>query len=215
MSLKERIGSLPKPLLAGIIGPIVALVCILLAIAISPSFTWEGNALSDLGHYTRTDIGSNPLVRAIIFNSGMITAGVLTLYTTIAFIRELNDTITRIGMLPFVSAELFLIGIGIFSENFNPIHFMVSVGFYASFPWAMWIIGIGFLRYKNLRLFSLVSIILPFISLYLWLNAYGPAPFWSGVAIPEIVTALTAVVWVWMLIWLMIKGELNHITTRD
>ncbi|MHA2135621.1 MAG: DUF998 domain-containing protein, partial [Candidatus Thorarchaeota archaeon] len=145
MSFKDKISSLPKPLLAGIIGPIIALVCIFLAIAISPSFTWEGNALSDLGHYTRTDIGPNPLVRAIIFNSGLITAGVLTLFTTIAFIRDLNDTITRIGMLPFVSAELFLIGIGVFSENFGSIHFLVSVGFFLSFPWAMWIIGLGWL----------------------------------------------------------------------
>ncbi|MHA1959348.1 MAG: DUF998 domain-containing protein [Candidatus Thorarchaeota archaeon] len=215
MSLKDKISSLPKPLLAGIIGPIIALVCIILAIAISPSFTWEGNALSDLGHYTRTDIGPNPLVRAIIFNSGMITAGVLTLYTTISFIRELNDTITRIGMLPFVSAALFLIGIGVFSENFGSIHFMVSVGFFLSFPWAMWIVGIGWLRYKNLRVFSLVSIILPFVSLYLWINAYGPAAFWSGVAIPEIVTALTAVLWVWLLILSMIRGELDHLITRE
>ncbi|MFX1263041.1 MAG: DUF998 domain-containing protein, partial [Promethearchaeota archaeon] len=125
MSIAETIRGWPKAALIGFIAPLIALACIALAIAISPSFDWVANALSDLGHYTRTDIGPNPLLRAIIFNSGLVTTGVLLFIITSFFIKQINDWPTRIAMLPFLMACCFLTAIGIFSENFNPIHYQV------------------------------------------------------------------------------------------
>ena len=107
----------------------------------------------------------------------------------------------RIGS---VSLDLgFLILIGLLSENFGQAHFIVSVGFFASFPFAMWIVGFGMLRFKHLRWFSLLSVILPFISIIMWGGWYGGLfPFWTGNAIPEITTALTGIFWLW-LIWIL------------
>ncbi len=88
----------------------------------------------------------------------------------------------------------------------------ISVGFFASFPFAMWLVGIGFLRYSHLRWFSVVSIILPFFSLYVWIGYYGGFfPFLTGVAIPEFTTALTAIAWIWILLLLEYKNKLSMI----
>ena len=100
--------NLPKDVLFGYIAPIIALVGIELAILISPNFHWETNALSDLGHYTRTDIGPNPLVRAIIFNVGLIITGVLLIIMILGFMKQLNDRPTRIAMITFLIALGFL-----------------------------------------------------------------------------------------------------------
>ena len=189
----------------GILGPVVALSLVLLAVASSPWFTWEGNALSDLGHYFRVDIGPNPLIRAIIFNAGLIITGLIMMYFTLLFMKNTKDIPTKIGLLPFVAAIIFLIAIGVFSENFPPIHFNVSVGFFFSFPWAMWFVGLNWLRFPSLRWFSLISILLPFISIYLWMLP------WDGVAIPELLTAFTAIAWVWIVNYLDYNGKLSDI----
>lgn len=192
--------------MVGLFGPLVAVAAILTAIALSPWFTWEGNALSDLGRY------ANGLPAAIVFDAGLVLTGVMMLLFTIWFIQKVSDVFTKIGLVPYVVATIFLTLIGVFSEDFGHIHFIVSVGFFASFPFAMWMVGIGFLRYSHLRWFSVVSIILPFFSLYVWVGYYGGLfPFLTGVAIPEFTTALTAIAWVWILLLLEHKNKLSMI----
>lgn len=149
MSLSEKIREVPKPILMAAIAPIFALTCITVAILISPNFSWTGNAMSDLGHYLRTDIGPNPVVRAVIFNAGLAVTGTAMVYYSIWLIRQLTDLPTKIGIIPYFIASVFLTAIGVFSENFSPTHYIVSVGFFFSFPWAMWFIGLGWLRFRD------------------------------------------------------------------
>jgi hypothetical membrane protein len=215
MSIAEKIRGWPKAALIGFIAPLIALACIALAIAISPSFDWLTNALSDLGHYTRTDIGPNPLLRAIIFNFGIVTTGVLIFIITSFFIRQINDWPTRIAMLPFLFACGFLTAIGIFSENFNPIHFQVSVGFFLTFPFAMWFIGLSWLRYRQLWWFCVISLLLPFFSLYIWWGTSNSVLPWTGMAIPEILTAVSAILWLWIFLSLEVRGQLSHLVTHS
>ena len=75
MTLSE----MPKSNMRGFFAPLIALVAIALSIAISPGFSWFENALSDLGHYTRTDLGNFQLISAIVFNSGLVITGLLEL----------------------------------------------------------------------------------------------------------------------------------------
>lgn len=208
MAASERFPSRKFPGILGIIGPIVALVAIAGAIMLSLSwFTWEGNALSDLGNY------NNGLPAAIVFNVGLVLAGILLFVFTFYFARTITDLPTKIGMIPFFIALCFLIGIGVFSENAGDIHFTVSVGFFGSFPFAMWFVGLGFLRFRKLWWFSIISIILPIFSIYMWTSWFGGVfPFWTGNAIPEITTALTGIGWLW-LIWLLYdRSDLSIIT---
>lgn len=208
MVASERFPSRKFPGILGIIGPIVALVAIAVAIMLSLSwFTWDGNALSDLGNY------NNGLPAAIVFNVGLVLAGILLFVFTFYFARTITDLPTKIGMIPFFIALCFLIGIGVFSENAGDIHFTVSVGFFGSFPFAMWFVGLGFLRFRKLWWFSIISIILPVFSIYMWTSWFGGVfPFWTGNAIPEITTALTGIGWLW-LIWLLYdRSDLSIIT---
>ncbi|NHJ14479.1 MAG: DUF998 domain-containing protein, partial [Candidatus Thorarchaeota archaeon] len=153
----------------------------------------------------------NPFIRAIIFNAGLTTTGVLLFLMALIFIKRLKDMPTQIALLPFVLASVFLTAIGVFSENFGEIHFQVSVGLFASFPFAMWFVGLSWLRFPRLRWFSVVSLLLPFLSVYIWWGTFNNAVPWTGMAIPEILTALTAIIWVWVVLWLEVKGSLSHL----
>ncbi|MBN2230252.1 MAG: DUF998 domain-containing protein [Candidatus Thorarchaeota archaeon] len=198
----------------GFFAPFIALFCIALAILLSPGFDWFVNALSDLGHYTRTDLGPYKLIGAIIFNGGLITTGLLMLYYTIWFFRETKDAPTRIGVLPLLVSLMFLIAIGIFSENFGELHYWVSVGFFLTFPFSMWIVGIVWLRFKHLRWFSIISILLPFLSVVMWADYLNGTSIWQQ-AIPEIITAFSAIVWLWVINLLHYQGKLGQIIHED
>ena len=211
MSIVEKIRALPRPVLVCFVGPFVALICIQIAIMLAPAFVWTDHALSDLGHYTRTDIGINPLPRAIVFNAGLIVTSLLMLYYSISCLMKIDDLPTKIGMIPFALACIFLLAIGVFSENFNPTHFMVSVGFFFTFPWAMWLTGFSWMRFKKLRWFAVISILLPIASIILWGGFFGATMPWTGVAIPEIITAMTAIGWIWVVNILHYKGQLEGI----
>ncbi|MCK5265997.1 MAG: hypothetical protein KAR03_10355, partial [Candidatus Thorarchaeota archaeon] len=63
---------MPKYTKIGFFAPLIALATIAIAILLSPGFDWFSNALSDLGHYTRTDLGPYKLMGAIVFNGGLI-----------------------------------------------------------------------------------------------------------------------------------------------
>lgn len=211
MSLSEKITNMPKYTKIGFFAPLIALTTIAIAILLSPGFDWFIHALSDLGHYTRTDLGPYKLLGAIVFNSGLIVTGILMLLFTIWFLRWTKDIPTKIGIIPLVISLVFLIGIGIFSENFGDIHYWVSVGFFLTFPFSMWFIGIGWLRFSHLRLFSIVSIILPFISVFMWVDYMNGTSIWQQ-AVPEIVTALSAIVWLWIINMMQYQGQLEMLS---
>ncbi len=208
MAANEKFATKEFPGILGIIGPLVALAAIAVAVTLSLSwFTWEGNALSDLGNY------NNGLPAAIVFNVGLVLTGILLLIFSYSFTHAITDLPTKIGLIPFFIALCFLIGIGVLSENAGDIHFTVSLGFFGSFPFAMWFVGIGLLRFRKLWWFSLISIIMPFFSIYMWTSWYGGVfPMWTGNAIPEITTAFTGIGWLWI-IWLLYhRGQLSAIT---
>jgi len=199
-----------RPAMIGFFGPFIALACIIVAILLSPGFDWFVNALSDLGHYTRTDLGPYKLIGAIIFNSGLILTGLLMLYYTLWLLRRSTDTATKIGILPLVIALCFLVCIGIFSENFGDLHYWVSVGFFLTFPFSMWLIGLGWLRFARLRWFCVLSLIIPFLSVFMWADYLNGTSIWQQ-AIPEIITAFSAIIWLWIINLLHYQGRLEGI----
>lgn len=221
MSYIEKIKQIPIYTKIGFFGPFIALAAIAFAIILSPGFDWFVNALSDLGHYTRTDLGPYKLEGAIVFNSGLIVTGLLMFIYTVWFFKWTKDIPTRIGIIPLLVSLCFLICVGVFSEDVgatviagNSIHFWVSVGFFLTFPFAMWIIGIAWLRYSHLRWFSIISLLLPFISVFMWVDYFNGTSMWQQ-AVPEIVTAFSAIVWLWIINLLQYRGRLNTISATD
>jgi hypothetical membrane protein len=210
MSLRENISNMPKYSKIGFFAPLIALAAISISILLAPGFDWIINALSDLGNYTSFFLSPYKLASAIIFNSGLIVTGILMIVYTIWFMKWTKDVPTKIGLIPLLISLGFLICIGIFTENFGELHYWVSVGFFLTFPFSMWFIGIGWLRFSELRWFCAVSIILPFLSVVMWTDYLNGTSIWQQ-AIPEIATAFSAIVWLWIINMMQYKGKLSII----
>ena len=104
----------------------------------------------------------------------------------------------RTGVFIFVLAALAFMAIGVFSENAEPTHYYVSVTFFVLFPISMLVIGAAFLLTAKLKMGSftfLAAIVAALVWAIQWTIGFG-----SNVAIPEALSALSA------LIWLMVLG---------
>lgn len=191
--------------LCGIIGPLIALIGIVAAILVSPWFNWLTNALSDLGHPwmlggSNGTPGLNPA--APIFNTSLSLAGLITLMMTIWLIRHQVFERSVIGIIAAILltiAQFFLIGIGVFHEGFGYTHFVVSVGFFATLLIAGMIYGVRLMQEKHLRLIGIMAFILALVSALIWVAYYLNVLPFTGVAIPEIISAITAIIWVYPL----------------
>ncbi len=160
--------SLRKETLAGLVGPVIGLGFVLLAIALAPEFTWEDNALSDLGRWFNTDLGPNPFLRAAIFNAGLIAGGLLIVYFTLSLIRQIRDIVVRLTLLSFVVTGIFLTGVGIFPGNIKFPHGLTALGFFLSLPPALALTGLGLLRPQSTRIGGAVLILLAILSVVLF-----------------------------------------------
>src|SRR4030043_253752 len=124
--------------ICGILTPIIAFTCILLAISYSPSFSWTQNALSDLGIQSGTT--------APLFNYGLISSGIIALIFASGLFSFLGDKLLgKIGAAVFTLAVISLTAIGVFPESVRPTHFYVSVAFFMLFPISMLLIVATFL----------------------------------------------------------------------
>jgi hypothetical membrane protein len=178
----QRIGAA-----SGIVAPIVAFVCILIAIASYPIFSWTNNALSDLGVVSG--------VTSLLFNFGLFASGVLAFNFALfgLFTYFGKSWVGKIGSIIFAAATIALIAISVFNENFSPTHYLVSVAFFALAPIALFILTFGFWRshQRSIAAFTVavgVAAALPWILLFTF--NYVP-----NVAIPEFLSALAVSVW--------------------
>jgi hypothetical membrane protein len=178
----QRIGAA-----SGIVAPIVAFVCILIAIVSYPTFSWTNNALSDLGVVSG--------VTSSLFNFGLLASGVLAFNFAIfgLFTYFGKSWVGKIGSIIFAAATLALIAISVFNENFSPTHYLVSVAFFTLAPIALFILTFGFWlnHQRGIAAFTVavgVAAALPWILLFTF--NYVP-----NVAIPEFLSALALSVW--------------------
>jgi hypothetical membrane protein len=182
--------------LCGVITPLVAFACILLAIAYSPQFSWTENALSDLGVQEG--------LTAPLFNYGLIISGAMSLVFASGILALLrNKLVGKVGSFTFVLATLALIAIGIFPENARPMHYFASVAFFALIPIAMLVLTWAFVQIagSKVALFTLLTAIVAAVP---WVIQLAE-PYVRGVAIPETISALSASAWAIALGFMMLK----------
>jgi hypothetical membrane protein len=178
----QRIGAA-----CGMVSPIVAFICILIAIASYPAFSWTNNALSDLGVVSG--------LTASLFNFGLFVSGVLAFNFSIfgLFTYFGKSWVGKIGSIIFAAATLALIAISVFNENFSPTHYLVSVAFFTLAPIALFILTFGFWlnHQRDMATFTVVfgvAAALPWILLFTF-------NYVANVAIPEFLSALAVSVW--------------------
>jgi hypothetical membrane protein len=162
----------------------ITIPLILVAVSYSPWFSWTDNALSDLGVQEA----------AGIFNSALVTGGVLTLMFAAGLTRSLRKNgMTFVGTFVLVLAAVSLLLIGVFPESSGRIHFYVSVSFFTLAILAMLLIGVGLVSESSGRRVGAFSIIAGVFSVVVW------AVFWNlpykGVAIPEMLASLSTSAW--------------------
>jgi len=159
--------------LFGIMGPIVSYVSIAISILLSPWFSWQKNALSDLGHATESRVSP-------IFNLGLLLGGFFILiYANSVFSKHSKYTSVCMGVSAF-SLQL----VARFNETYGYLHFLVSVLFFLS----LGLLAIVY-TFENKFYFG----ILPFsIGLISWVT-YGRL-YNSGIAVPETISSLAVVI---------------------
>ncbi len=166
--MKERVYAL-----FGVVGPLVAYVFIGASILLSPWFSWERNALSDLGHAVKSPV-------APIFNLGLLLAGFLTiLYAVMSFKKHAKYT-----SINLVVSSILLQLVATFDEVYVFLHGTVSVLFFIS-------ISITSLVYAYERKSSLAAIAF-IISLSSWI-LYALKIYAVGIAVPETISSVAVV----------------------
>ena len=197
--------NIPRENQIGFIGSLVSYVCIAICTVILPNFDWAINPLSDMGSWYRTDLGNLQIVSAILFNGGLIVAGLLNAYFTIWLIRKSIDLPSKIGFLFFVGTSLLLAGIGIFSEDFGTIHSITAISFFLSIPIACAINGLIWLRLKVTRSIGGVSILLALLALLIIFQPWIEL----SIAVLETLAGLVSVVWIYFVDYMDLKNKFS------
>jgi hypothetical membrane protein len=165
----------------GIVGPAIALLMIYVSVSLSPWFSWQANALSDLGVH---DVG-------FLFNSGLIVAGVLNVFFALGLSRKLprgSSSLNAIGSVVLALGGGALALVGVFTENSGSIHGEAALGYFILVPAAIIIIGIGSI--KKMGRFGTLSVLAGLAALAsIFLTPH------EGLAIPEILEALVLSAW--------------------
>lgn len=190
--------------LSGILGLLISFAGIGIAIFLSSSwFNWFDHALSDLGHpfMLGGSSGTPGLnVAAPIFNGALIIAGLVTILFTLYMLlhqRVQNSKLGIVAGILLLIACFFLVAIGIFHEVFSGIHYAASVGFFVFVLLAGITFGLRFMQIPKLRILGVIGLILGLISAGIWIaDLLFPVLPWTGPAIPEIISAITALIWI-------------------
>jgi hypothetical membrane protein len=173
---------------AGIAAPILGFICILSAVVSYPQFSWTNNALSDLGVVSG--------ITSPLFNFGLIASGFLAfLFAVLGLYNYFGGTLVgKVGVESFEAATLALIGIGIFNENFQGTHYILSVAFFVLLPLSLFILTCAFwiCHRRGMAAFTVligVAAALPWLLQF----AFNYVP---NVAVPEFLSGLDVSIWV-------------------
>jgi len=187
---------------AGVGVPIWTLGTIVLATLLSPSFSWTGNALSNLG--AQTDVATP--VTILVFNGGLVTGGIVGVAFALALYWGSRHVLERVGAVVYAISVLAMAGVGVFPQD-QPLHFPMAAGFYLLFTLAFWCYGVGNVR-AGQRTRGAVTILLGVVHLLVWVGwVQFVGLLGSGLAIPEIIGALIFGGWTVASAWWHLDGE--------
>ena len=161
--------------LFGVFGPLLVYVSIAVSLFLSPWFSWETNALSDLGHSVTSDA-------AAIFNSGLLLAGFLLMVYALTVFRK-HAKYSSVCLL--VSA-FFVQLLAVFNEAYGSLHYSVAVPHFVMLS----VTSIAYTVEKRSS-FALITFLTVMFS---WL-LYSLNIFNIGIAVPETVSKLV-VAWI-------------------
>jgi hypothetical membrane protein len=162
--------------LFGVIGPLLVYIFIGISISLSPWFSWERNALSDLGHAVKSGV-------APIFNFGLLLTGFFLMIYAVKVLKEYARWTGYSLVISAFSLQL----VAVFDEVYDPLHSVVSILFFLS-------LGITSLLYAvERKSYSAVAAFT--IGLILWIS-YWAKIYSAGVAVPETISSAAVLLWI-------------------
>ena len=162
--------------LFGVFGPLLVYVSIAVSLLLSPWFSWETNALSDLGHAVTSDA-------AAVFNGGLLLAGfLLMIYALTAFKEH-----AKYSSICLLVSTFFVQLLAVFNEAYGSLHYSVAVPHFVMLS----VTSIVYTVEKR-SAFALATFL---IVMFSWL-VYSLNIFNIGIAVPETVSKL-------VLLWIM------------
>lgn len=162
--------------LFGVIGPLLAYVSIGISIALSPWFSWERSALSDLGHAVNSGI-------APIFNFGLLLTGFfLTIYAV-----KVQKRYARWTGYSLVISAFTLQLIAVFDEVYGFLHLVVSILFFVSLGITSLLYAVERKSYSATAAFTVGLISWVFY----WTEIYS-----TGIAVPETISSAAVLLWI-------------------
>jgi len=162
--------------LLGVVGILLAYVSVGVSIALSPWFSWERNALSDLGHAIKSEV-------APIFNFGLLLTGFLVMIYALMVFRGYARW-TSYGM---VTSTFMLQLVAVFDEAYGLLHFVASVLFFVS-------LGLTSILYAIEKRSSLA--LMGFIIGLLFWVFYWAGIYSAGIAVPETLSTVAVIPWI-------------------
>jgi hypothetical membrane protein len=184
--------------LSGIISSILPLIMIFASTVLEKTFSWNKDALSDIGV---SSLGW-------LFNSALIAGGLLILLFAVGLKMYIGKTRwLKVGVFLIIVSSVSLALVGVFTENYSIIHGLVALGYLLLAPLGLICIGWG---EKNSE-FGKISLLLGITAL---LVIFGlpiitfVANLQIGFAIPEFIESLMVSIWTF---WVSLKLLLNRL----
>lgn len=169
---------------SGIGSSLVGFTTTLAATVVSPTFTWTGSALSDLG--------APDAATPWLFNYGLVAAGIIALPFAWLLFTTGRHVLERLGAVGFAGSVVGLALVGVFPSG-TALHLPVAIAYFLLFTAAMWLHGTGAALAGDVRR-GLVAIWLGIGHLLAWLG--WAASGLEGLAIPEIVGSAILLGWI-------------------
>jgi len=162
--------------LFGILGPLLVYVTIAISLAVSPWFSWQTNALSDLGHSVNSSA-------APIFNFGLLISGFLLIIYSLTVFKKY----AKYSSYFLLVSTFFVQLISVFNETYGSIHYAVAVPHFLMLSATSIVYSVE----KRSVLAAGTFLAVMFCWLLYALNLFG-----IGIAVPETVSKL-------VLLWIM------------
>jgi hypothetical membrane protein len=186
--------------ISGIIGSTLPLIMILASTILDKSFSWNRDALSD--------IGVSQL--AWLFNSALVVGGLLNLMFAFGLRNYLGKAKwLKIGVSLIIVSSISLALVGVFTENYSIIHALVALGYLLLSPLGLICIGGG----EKSQQIGKVSIVLGISALLAILGLpiiIFVANFQIGFAVPEFLESLVLSIWTFWVSLKLIRHKISY-----
>jgi hypothetical membrane protein len=170
----------------GIVSPILTLIMVIASTIISPWFSWDTHALSQLGEGEVS----------LLFNSAVIVGGTLNLLFTFG-IREYlpKEKLAKTGVTLIILGNICLVLVGIFTVSYPIMHGIVALGEFTLGPIGIILLGLSS-KENRIKKISITNGTAALISILILPAVFLALPIKVGFAVPEIIEALIVSAWI-------------------